>query len=261
MKYTSNLISIVVPCYNEADSIIELFNRINAVFDKLDFDYELILVNDGSTDHTSKIISEINSRKIVEIKLKTNSGKSAAIMAGFTYATGVYIVTMDADLQDIPEDIPNFINKIKNGYDLVTGYRINRKDSIIRKIGSRIVNLFLKINSGLKIREHNCGFKIYSHQLAKSIYIYGHLHRFIPLIANSKGYKVCEIGTTNHARRHGKSKYKAIRYEALFDYLTLLFITRQSTTPMHVFGKLSLLLIIPSIAILLYLFLNIFYFY
>lgn len=248
-------VTIVIPAFNESESISELIRRILVTLNKIGINkkYEILYVNDGSSDNTSSILEKLNAPFLKEIKLSQNTGKSIALMAGFFHASGKYIVTIDADLQDRPEDIPKLLNQLNKGFDLVTGWRIKREDKVIRKIGSRIYNRFLQRITGLEIHDQNCGLKIYKKNVIDKLILYGHLHRFILYQASLLGFKVSEVPVGNDRRKFGYSKYKTFRYKAFFDFISLFFTYRYAMTPLHFFGLISLIIFIPGFLIILWL--------
>ncbi|MDP9195387.1 MAG: glycosyltransferase family 2 protein [Pseudomonadota bacterium] len=251
----SRKLSIIVPSFNESDSLPELCQRLAGVTGSMGYtpdDYEVLVVNDGSTDGTSERIADLQRDypALIEIRLRTNFGKSLALMTGFSHARGARVVTMDADLQDNPEDIPVLIRKLDQGYDVVSGWRQKRQDTLIRKIGSRCVNIFLRMMTGLYLHDQNCGFKIYRHEVIKRLYVFGQLHRFIPVQAHLIGYRVTEEPVTNSPRKHGYSKFRTFRYQAAFDFMSLLFTYRCAMTPLHFFGLISVFFLFPGFAVL-----------
>lgn len=249
-------LSLVVPVYNEAQSLAELTDRARAVFVGMGLaeKAEILFVDDGSTDETPNIIRSLAARwpGVRHIRLRRNHGKSLALMAGFRKAQGAVVVTLDGDLQDSPEDIPALVAKIEEGYDLVNGWRVNRFDQNTRKLGSRLYNATVRKFSGLGLRDMNCGLKAYRRQLVKSLCVYGQYHRYIPLQAHLAGFKVAEIGVSNSPRKHGSSKYATFRYQGLFDLLSILFTHRYALNPLHFFGVVSAVVMIPSLLVLLY---------
>lgn len=250
-------VSVVIPAFCEADSLEELTRRIAITLrnNYPEWSFEIIVVDDGSTDRTPQILHEIAERmpETSTVRLRRNCGKSIAIMAGFSYARGRIVVIMDADLQDNPEDIPALISQINQGYDLVNGRRSKRHDGFVRTFGSFLFNATVARTAGLKIHDFNCGFKALRGEVASTICIYGQYHRYIPLQAHLMGFRVTEAEVENSARRFGTSKFRALRYEGLFDLLSMLFIHRYGLNPLHFFGTLALLLIVPSIAAIGYL--------
>lgn len=249
-------LSLVVPVYNESASLDELVARSLAVFEGLGFKgaAEILFVDDGSTDGTPQAIARLMARhpEVRRVRLRRNHGKSLALMAGFRQARGEVVVTMDGDLQDSPEDVPALLAKIGQGYDLVNGWRQARCDMSARKLGSRLYNATVRKLSGLGLKDMNCGLKAYRRQLVKSLCVYGQYHRYIPLQAHLAGFKVAEIPVVNSPRKHGCSKYATFRYQGLFDLLSLLFTHRYALNPLHFFGLISLLVMIPSLLVLLF---------
>lgn len=248
-------ISVVIPTYNEEGSIEELAERLMRVLNKMGKDYELIFVDDGSTDQTVEILKRMQGSDghIVSCRLEGRLGKAAALSKGFELARGGVIITMDADLQDEPSEIPNFLNKIQEGYDLVSGWKRGRQDSLSRRLWSRLFNFVVGATCGLRLHDFNCGFKAYTKAAAKALDIYGELHRFIPVLAYMSGFKVTEIPVIHNPRKYGRSKYGRSRiFKGLFDFLTIIFITKFNRRPMHLFGLLGLFCILPGLLINLY---------
>ncbi|MEK9727585.1 MAG: glycosyltransferase family 2 protein, partial [Candidatus Margulisiibacteriota bacterium] len=219
--------------------------------------FELIFVDDGSVDNTPNILNQIkaNSKNAVTIiTFRKNFGKSAALTAGFNVAQGEIVITMDADLQDDPKEIPAFIQAIENGADVVTGWKKNRRDPLEKVIPSKFFNFVTSKLSGLKLHDYNCGFKAFKKEVLAEIQIYGELHRYILFLAHRKGFKVVEVPVTHHEREFGKSKFGFERYRrGLFDLSTVFFITTYQTRPMHLFGGVSTLLIVSGLSMILYL--------
>ncbi len=249
--------SVIVPVFCEQDSLVELANRVAETFNGMgeSKSFELLIVNDGSTDQTAKIISELEQERdyVRSVTLRRNCGKSMALMAGFENAEGELIFTMDGDLQDNPEDMPNLLRKLSDGFDMVSGWRQNRQDQSIRKIGSKLFNVAVMKTTGLKLHDLNCGFKLYRQEMVKALCVYGQYHRYIPLQAHLMGFRVSEEKVGNTQRKHGKSKYKAFRYQGLFDLLSILFTYKYGLNPLHFFGVIGLILIIPSFGVIAYL--------
>lgn len=242
--------SVIVPVFCEAESLEELSGRVVETFSKMaeTNTFELIFVDDGSTDTTPEVIQSLSRQYdfICSIRMRRNVGKALALMAGMQSAKGDIVFTMDGDLQDNPEDISVFVDRLNEGFDVVSGYRKNRQDTFVRKIGSKIYNAFIISATNLKIHDMNCGFKAYSREAAKSLCIFGQYHRYIPLQAHYLGFRVGEAEISNSDRKHGKSKYRAIRYEGFFDLLSIMFSYRYGLVPMHFFGSLGLCLMVPS---------------
>ena len=251
-------LTIVIPAFNEAESVPEMVERIVQVLKVTSFAgrFEILYVDDGSTDGTVPAIRQIARRyPFVRVaSLRTNIGKAMALMVGFTKARGDVIVTMDADLQDNPEDIPELVARLEEGkLDLVCGWRQKREDTAFRRAGSWLFNRVIHRLTGLSIRDQNCGFKVYRASLARHLNVYGHFHRLIPMQAYLLGYSVGEAPVRNSERKYGQSKYRAFRYEGLFDFLSVLFAVRFGFAPLHFFGLLSLCFVVPGFAILAWL--------
>jgi len=236
-------ISVVIPAYNEKDSLPILLDKIREVLSGRGWQYEIIVVDDGSRDGTLEVLREM-SKKLPQLKylsFRKNYGKSAALSEGFKMTYGNYVVTIDADLQDDPTEIPNLIEKMEDGYDLVSGWKKKRKDPLTKKIPSKIFNFVTAKLSGISIHDFNCGLKAYRHEVIESIQVYGELHRFLPVLAQWHGFRVGEIPVKHHPRQFGKSKFGFSRfYKGFFDLITVLFLTRYKTTPLHIFGLLGL---------------------
>lgn len=249
--------SFVIPAYNEEQSLRELVRRIAAVMSSnwSGQGFEILIVDDGSRDATWSVVEELHGvqPEVTGIRMRRNFGKSLALMAGFQAARGRFIVTMDADLQDNPEDLPALMRKLEEGYDLVGGWRQDRQDTLFRRLGSRLVNFVTFRLSGLSGHDLNCGFKLYREEVVRKIFIYGQFHRFIPLQAHLMGFRVAEAAVSNSARRYGQSKYKAFRYQGLFDLMSTLFTFKYAHSPLHFFGLISFAFIIPSVVTLAYL--------
>ena len=236
-------ISVVIPAYNEQRNVSMLYNSLKQVLDKTKKSYEIIFVDDGSTDNTFKELEGLHKRdgKVRVIKFQRNFGKADALMAGFESAQGKVIFTMDADLQDDPEDIPKFLEKISQGYDLVCGWRADRKDSIAKRFVSKIYNWLTSWVVGLKLHDYNCGFKCYSNALVRNIDVYGELHRYIPALAHWKGFKVTETKVKHHKRRFGKTKYGVERlFKGFLDLASVKYIYVYNKRPIHFFGLAGL---------------------
>lgn len=247
------MISIVVPVYNEEENIIPLFEKLRKI---MDGEYEIIFVDDGSTDKSYEILKKIHSENenVKCIKFSRNFGKTAALMAGFEMARGDIIVTIDADLQNDPEDIPKMIEML-NEYDAVSGWRYERKDPFIsKKLPSAISNKLSGWLTGLKIHDFNCGLKAYRKECLDGIELYGEMHRYIPAILAWKGYKVGEVKVKHHPRKYGKSKYGMKRLaRGLFDLINFKFWAGYSTRPLHLFGGAGVAMFIAGFLIDLYL--------
>ena len=249
-------ISIIIPAYNEAENLSLLYEEIFEVMKKITADYEIIIINDGSDDKTQETIEKLfqeNKNYLKGIQFRSNFGKASALKAGFSEARGKIIFTMDADLQDDPKEIPNFISKINEGYDLVSGWKQNRKDSFIKNSSSKFFNFITSLFSKIKLHDFNCGFKAYKREVAKGLDLYGQLHRYVPVIAGNQGYKIAEIPIHHRKRKFGKSKYGPIRFlNGFLDLLTVMVLTKYFKRPAHFFGSFGVLALGSGFAISLY---------
>jgi glycosyltransferase involved in cell wall biosynthesis len=248
-------LSIVIIALNEETNATILLRAILETLQGVDF--EVIFVDDGSTDGTVQEVMALNERRITLIELQRNFGQSAALAAGMAQASGEYIVTMDADLQNDPADILPMLALAKEGnWDLVAGIRKNRQDGFfLRRLPSLIANSIIRRTTGIRIRDYGCTLKVFTSELAKSLAIYGELHRFIPVLASFEGARITQTEVRHHPRIHGKSKYGLNRsLKVVSDLLLLVFFRKYMNRPMHLFGALGLLLFIAGSAIELYLF-------
>ena len=251
-------ISVVVPLFNEEESLKELESWIKRVMIDNDFSYEIIFIDDGSRDDSWKIIEYIskNNSNIKAIKFKRNYGKSAALYVGFEASEGDVIITMDADLQDSPDEIPHLFNMIKNeGFDLVSGWKKKRYDPLSKRIPSKFFNLFTRKISGIKLHDFNCGLKAYKSDVIKSIEVYGEMHRYIPVIAKWAGFnKIGEKIVQHKKRKFGKSKFGSGRLiKGFLDLLSISFVSKFGRRPMHLFGTLGVILFLIGFGIAGYL--------
>lgn len=242
-------ISVVVPLFNEEESLPELHNWIKKVMSENDFTYEIIFVNDGSTDGSWACIEELKSQnpKVRGIKFQRNYGKSAALHVGFQACEGDVVITMDADLQDSPDEIPALYKMIKEDkFDLVSGWKKERHDPLSKTIPTKIYNGVNRRMSGIKLHDMNCGLKAYRHEVVKSIEIFGEMHRYIPVIARAAGFgKIGEKVVKHQERKYGRSKFGMNRFiNGFLDMFTITFITRFGKKPMHFFGLLGTLIFI-----------------
>lgn len=249
-------VSIVVPGLNESESLPELAERIGESL--ADYgSYEILFVDDGSTDDTWKVISELHHKtpQVRGIRLRSNFGKAMALSAGFKHARGGTVVMMDADLQDDPADLPKFLAKIDDDeLDVVVGWKVKRHDPFNRRLFSKIFNGTVRMFTGVRLHDMNCGFKAYRSEVLRSIPIYGDLFRFIPALANWQGYRVGEVPVTHHPRKFGRSRYGLERIlRGFFDLVSVVFITRYSRKPMHLFGLIGLVLATAGVAVCAYL--------
>jgi len=249
--------SFVIPAFNEEGNLEKLHHKLCAQMKSITDDFEIIYVDDGSTDNSFELLKKLTSdkRQVKIIKFRKNFGKSIALNEGFRIATGDIIVTLDADLQDDPAEIERFISELNNGYDLVSGWKQNRKDPVFTKnMPSKFFNYMISKFTGLKLHDYNCGFKAYRKNVVKSLSLYGDLHRYIPALAHAEGWKVGEIPVKHHARNFGKSKYGINRFfHGFFDFITVIFITKYLKRPMHFFGWFGLLFSLGGFSICTYL--------
>ena len=247
-------LSLVISVYNEDQNVIPLTEKIADSLKGLD--YEVIYVDDGSTDSTVQNILSIKDPHVVLIRFKKNYGQSSALAAGIDYATGDYIITLDGDMQNDPTDIPMMVKVAQEGdWDLVAGIRKNRKDGFfIRKIPSKIANHIIRKTTGVKMIDNGCALKVFKRDIAKSISLYGELHRFIAVMAALEGATITQVVVNHFPRIHGQSKYGLSRtFKVISDLILLLFIKRYLQKPMHFFGKWGLLILIPGVIINFYL--------
>ncbi len=248
--------SIVAPLYNEAESINELYERLTKTMEHVGLSYELIFVDDGSTDKTLQLLMDIVNRddRVVVIELRRNFGQTPALAAGFNLAKGQVIISMDGDLQHSPEEIPNFLEKINAGYDVVSGWRKHRVDNLLtRKIPSRIANWLASKISGVDIHDFGTTFKAYRREVIEELYLHGEMHRFIPALLSGSGVKIIEIPIQNIVRPEGESKYGISRTSrVLFDLITLRFLLGYLAKPLHFFGKTAMLCIIAGLLMATY---------
>lgn len=251
----SRIISFVIPVYNEEESLGLLYEKIMQNIPS-GCDAEIVFVNDGSTDRSVEVIKEMNAKdkRVHLISFRKNFGKALALESGFRNVHGEIVITMDADLQDDPVEIPNFIAKIDEGYDLVSGWKENRKDPLEKRLPSKLFNKVTSKMSGVKLHDFNCGFKAYRKEVVDAIDVYGELHRYIPVLAYRKGFRIAEISVHHNKRQFGKSKYGFERYlRGLFDSLTVAFLGKYYDRPMHLFGKAGLLCGMSGAIICIYL--------
>ncbi|NOZ63731.1 MAG: glycosyltransferase family 2 protein [Caldiserica bacterium] len=244
-------ISLVIPAFNEEGNITPLYQKIKEVLENR-HDWELIFVNDGSRDRTREEIEEIagTDERVKAVHLPTNFGKTIALKEGFKKATGEVIFTLDADLQDDPEEIEKFLQKIEEGHDVVCGWRFHRRDPLWKRVPSRIFNFFVSLLGGVKLHDINCGYKAFRKEVIEKLDFYGDLYRFIPLIAHSKGFRVTEVKVKHAPRKRGKSKYGWKKfYWGFLDFITIIFLTHYRVKPLHLFGTMGTVLFLPGAAI------------
>ncbi len=252
-------VSIVIPVFNEEENVPILYEKLKKVLENLNAEYEIIFVDDGSTDRTREILEEIASKdkKVKVVEFARNFGQTSAMMAGMDFATGDVIITMDGDLQNDPEDIPKLLEKIEEGYDVVSGWRKNRKDAAIsRKLPSKIANWLIGRITGVKIHDYGCTLKAYRSSVIKRLRLYGELHRFIPALASTvtSTSKIIEIPVKHHPRIYGKSKYGISRtFKVIVDLFFIWFLKKFMQKPIHFFGILGLILLLIGSGLFLYL--------
>ena len=251
-------LSVVLPVYNEEESIGELTQNIEDTCNSENLDFEVIFIDDGSSDHSWSVISGLSEKKkfIKGIRFRRNYGKAAALHTGFLAARGDVIITMDSDLQDNPDEIPDLVKMIRDdGYDLVSGWKKKRYDPFVKRFTSKIYNGTARLYSGIKLHDFNCGLKAYSNDVAKNIEVYGEMHRYIPMLAKKAGFsRIGEKIVKHSPRKYGISKYGLDRFmKGYLDLLTIGFITRFGKSPMHLFGALGTLMFLIGFVIAGYL--------
>jgi glycosyltransferase involved in cell wall biosynthesis len=237
--------SIVVPFHNEEENVTTLYDRLKAVMEQIGDSFELVFVDDGSRDRTYRLLEEIAAvdSRVLVVKLRRNFGQTSALAAGFDHSQGEFVIAMDGDLQHDPEEIPNFIARLEEGYDVVSGWRSQRGDNfLLRRIPSSVANWLMALLSGVNIHDFGTTFKAYRRELIHNIPLYGEMHRFIPALASWYGASICEIPISNPAREYGKSHYGISRtFRVFFDLLTIRFLLRYMTRPLHFFGSIGAL--------------------
>jgi glycosyltransferase involved in cell wall biosynthesis len=238
-------LSIIIPVYNEQNNLIPLYNEIKEVLGKMSLSYEIIFVDDGSTDESFLELSDIHTadKSVKVIQFRRNFGQTAAFAAGFDTAQGELILTIDADGQNDPNDIPKMLSKLQEGdYDFVTGWRVNRKESYIRRILSRAANKIISRSTQIEIHDRGCSLKLFKRDIVKNIRLYGQLHRFLPELASAVGVKIAEIPVNDRTRKSGKSKYGSISRtpRVILDLITVTYLLTFFTSPMRLFGSLAL---------------------
>ena len=258
MTNTNQLISIIIPVFNESESIGYLLDEVLNVMCSNKLNFEIVVVNDGSQDSTSNVLDEltIKIKELSVISLRTNYGQTAAMAAGFDNSNGEVVITLDGDLQNDPNDIPKLISHINEGYDLICGWRYDRKDKLInRRIPSKIANKLIANVTGLKLHDYGCSLKAFKKEILDDIKLYGELHRFLPVLAKIEGAKIKEIKVNHRSRKYGSSKYGIDRtFRVLMDLLTVWFMTKFLTRPMYGFGFVGIISILVSLGMTSYLF-------
>jgi glycosyltransferase involved in cell wall biosynthesis len=249
-------VSIVVPLYNEEESLRPLYSEIKKSLKSIQCEHEILFIDDGSSDKSLNVIKDLAriDNKVRYFSFRTNYGKSAALQVAFKNVTGDAVITMDADLQDDPSEIINLLKKLDEGFDLVSGWKKKRFDPFIKKISSKFFNYMTRLFSHVKIHDFNCGLKAYRRIVVQNINVYGELHRYIPVLANWKGFSVAEIVVKHNPRRYGKTKFGVSRFfKGFVDLITVIFTTRYIKRPMHLFGFVGLFTALIGFAIGIYL--------
>jgi glycosyltransferase involved in cell wall biosynthesis len=250
------VLSVVVPVYNEERSVELLYDEIEAALEPFELDWEAVFVDDGSSDGSFAALTRLHARtsRVRVVRLRRNFGKAAALGAGFREAGGDVIVTLDADGQDDPAEIPRLLAKLEEGFDLVSGWKTRRRDPWRRRILSRIFNAVTGWVSGVRLHDMNCGLKAYRVEVVRGLALYGELHRFLPVLAHERGFRIAELPVNHRPREHGRSRYGLERYlRGFFDLITVTFMGRYRHRPLHLFGGLGLALGTAGVAVCTYL--------
>lgn len=252
-KQNYGLLSIVIPLYNEEDNVIPLTEKIDTALEG--YNYEIIFVDDFSVDKTIANVKEMNNERVILIELRKNYGQSLALAAGIDYASGEFIITLDGDMQNDPEDIPMMLKKlVEEDWDVVTGVRSKRKDNFLRTFPSKIANFMIKKATQLNLKDQGCALKIFRKEIAKDLNLYGEMHRFINLLAHLNGAKISEVSVKHHPRKFGKSKYGLGRtLKVINDILLIIFKRKYLQRPIHLFGNYGLFFIAMGLIINIYL--------
>ncbi len=249
-------VSVVVPLYDEEASLPELAAQIREVCEEEDLRFEVWLIDDGSRDGSWQVIEALHEQdpRFAGVRLRRNYGKSAALSLGFERAAGTYVVTMDADLQDDPAEIPGLVSKLEEGYDLVSGWKKTRRDPLSKRVPSKFFNAVTRAISGIPLHDFNCGLKAYHRDVVKSVKVYGELHRYIPLLARWEGYdRISELVVRHRARRYGESKFGLDRFiKGFLDLISVVFLTRFAARPMHFFGTFGTLAFVAGLVVSLW---------
>ncbi len=248
-------ISVVVPVYNEEQSVRPLYEALSAALEREGRSYEIVFVDDGSSDGSFSVLQALHDTdvRVRVIRFRRNFGKTPALVAGFAHARGEIVFTMDADLQDDPAEIPQFLGKLSEGYDLVSGWKYPRLDPFTKTIPSFFFNRMVSVTTGVHLHDMNCGFKAYRRELIDDLKLYGELHRFIPVLAAQRGFRVTEVKVKHHPRKFGKSKFGARRFlRGFLDLLMVIFLVSYMRTPLRLFGSLGILSTLAGIGVDLY---------
>jgi glycosyltransferase involved in cell wall biosynthesis len=236
-------LTIVIPVKDERDTLHALYEQICATLDRTGDHFEIIFIDDGSTDGSFDIMRELHEKdaRVRALRFRCNYGKSPALAAGFAAAQGNIVVTIDADLQDDPTEIPHLLEKLGEGYDLVSGWKKNRRDSFSKRLFSKVFNFVVSRASGIPLHDFNCGLKCYRREVLDQVRLYGEMHRFVPVMAGWYGFKIAEVTVTHHPRRKGRSKYGSERViRGFLDFGTVMFFTRYVQRPSHLFGRIGI---------------------
>jgi len=250
------VISVVIPVHDEERSVALLYDELRSALEPVGHEWEAIFIDDGSTDGTFAALTRLHSQmdNVRVVRLRRNFGKAAALVAGFDQARGETVVTIDGDLQDDPAEIPRLLAKLDEGFDLVSGWKTRRRDPLSRRILSRVFNAVTSRFSGVRLHDMNCGLKAYRAEVVHGLRLYGELHRFIPVLAHYRGFRIAELPVNHRPREHGSSRYGLERYlRGFLDLLTVSFIGRYRHRPLHLFGGFGLALAAIGIGILVYL--------
>ncbi len=249
-------LSVLIPVLDERGSLPELYQQLTQVLQQINREYEIIFVDDGSSDGSAELCRSLveSDVRITLVELRRNFGKATALQAGFQVAKGAIIITMDADLQDDPIEIPRFLQALEENVDLVSGWKKNRQDPLTKTLPSKFFNWVTSILTGIRLRDFNCGFKAYRREVVQSLDLYGELHRYIPVLAHASGFRTVEIPVNHHPRSYGRSKYSFERFlRGAFDLITVLFLGTFKRRPLHLFGLIGIALFGMGFAIDLYL--------
>jgi glycosyltransferase involved in cell wall biosynthesis len=250
------VLSVVVPVHDESASLSPLLDELRAALNPLPGAWEVVFVDDGSDDGSFGVLARLHEEhdNVRVVRLRRNFGKAAALAAGFAHAQGELIVTLDGDLQDDPAEIPRLLAKLEEGFDLVSGWKATRRDPLVRRVLSRLFNRVVGWLSGVRLHDMNCGLKAYRAEVLRGLPLYGELHRFLPVLAHQRGFRVAELPVNHRARAHGRSRYGMERYlRGFLDLLTVSFLGRYRHRPLHLFGGLGLFLGTIGLGLLAYL--------
>jgi glycosyltransferase involved in cell wall biosynthesis len=250
----SGKLSIVLPAFNERESLSELLPELVAVLDGIGHSYEVLVVDDGSTDGTRGLVEDLDIRGVSCVRLRRNSGKSAAVSVGIEHAQGDIVVLMDADGQDDPSELPKLLAAIDDGAELVTGQRSTRNDRFVKRHTSKVYNASTRLLTGVEGRDFNSGYKAMTAELARSLELYGELHRYIPVLAAWQGFTVVEVPVCHRARSHGTTKFGPVRFwRGFLDLITVKFLTQYTSRPFHLFGSIGFVLFAAGSVVLTWL--------